>query len=71
MLTNKSSNFRQEFDKIANFCSRAKTKMLKEKYVAAKNKCPWCEGTWHFRIVGSRNHLHASCDGTCKKMFME
>lgn len=70
-VINKNANVAKELDRLFNFCLRAKRKMLANNLEAAKNKCFWCEGTWHFVIAGSRKHLHAACDGTCGKRFME
>lgn len=70
-VIDKNAEFRVRMGKLLKFCTRAKIKMLENNYEAAKNKCPWCEGVWHFRIAGHRKHLHAACDGTCGQRFME
>lgn len=54
-----------------SFCVTAKQQMIKAGDRAASKKCPYCAGRWHFRLAGSRNHLHGACDGTCERSVME
>lgn len=54
-----------------DFCMGAKRQMLRVGTRAATKKCPYCDGRWHFLLVGRRNHIHGRCDGTCKRSIME
>lgn len=48
-----------------------KKNMISKGIVAAKAKCPYCEGYWHGRLAGHKKHLHMACDGDCKAIMME
>lgn len=50
---------------------KLKRQMLKRKIVAAKVKCPRCEGMLHGRLAGRKNHMRFWCDGPCDRRMME
>lgn len=48
-----------------------KKNMKAKNITKAKAKCPYCDGYWHARLNGMKQHMHMSCDGDCKTMIME
>ena len=48
-----------------------KANMKKKGITRAKAKCPYCDGYWHGRLAGPKQHLHMGCDGDCGAMMME
>ena len=62
---------RQAMFSYIGFVMDAKKQMLASGDWAASKKCPYCEGRWHFRIAPNNKHIHAACDGSCKRSIME
>jgi hypothetical protein len=56
---------------IATKAMTMKKNMLIKGVTSAKAKCPFCDGYWHGRLAGRKNHLHLRCDGTCNTVMME
>jgi hypothetical protein len=56
---------------VLNKAAIMKDNMKKKGFVTAKAKCPYCDGFWHGRLQGSKQHLHMKCDGNCGSMMME
>ena len=48
-----------------------KRNMQKKNITRAKAKCPYCDGYWHGRLMGTKQHLYMGCDGTCGAMMVE
>lgn len=56
---------------VLNKAGVMKANMKKKGIKAAKAKCPYCDGFWHGRLAGPKQHLHMKCDGDCGSMMME
>ena len=61
----------KNFTRVLEMGAKLKKVMLKRGLTCAKAKCELCEGYLHGALAGRKNHLHMSCDGTCKSFFME
>lgn len=63
-----------DWDRINEILKKSyimKQNMQKKGIRAAKAKCPYCDGFWHGRLMGRKNHLHMMCDGDCGSQMME
>jgi hypothetical protein len=71
MKESKDSEFWKKAEAILPKASIMKKNMLDKGLTRAKAKCPFCEGHWHARLAGKKNHFHMRCDGDCKSFMME
>lgn len=57
--------------KTVKLASSWKLNIIKRGLVKAKAQCPYCDGFWHGRLAGPKQHLHMYCDGNCGTLLMQ